>query len=132
MLEFERGAGIFSPRLSLQLKRVAEAMASSADHLLSEGLQRRFGEVASDLDTFECLEMRTMASLPPGSNPGRKRPTTLSITHNFLGNAQSQDDVGKARDPSPHDHVARWRIAFAREVATESGDAGQIVGHRFA
>ncbi|PIT79633.1 acyl-CoA dehydrogenase family protein [Limnohabitans sp. 15K] len=70
LLEFERGAGIFSPRLRSQLKRVAEAMASSADQVLSEGMQRRFGEVVSDLDTFEWLEMRTMAALPPGDNPG--------------------------------------------------------------
>ena len=70
LLEFERGAGIFSPRLRAQLKRVAGAMVSSADNKLPEGLQRRFGEVASDLDTFEWLEMRTMAALPPGGNPG--------------------------------------------------------------
>lgn len=70
LLEFERGAGIFSPRLRAQLKRVAGAMVSSAGNSLPEGLQRRFGEVASDLDTFEWLEMRTMAALPPGGNPG--------------------------------------------------------------
>ena len=70
LLEFERGAGIFSPRLRAQLKRVAGAMVSSADNKLPEGLQRRFGEVASDLDTFEWLEMRTLAALPPGGNPG--------------------------------------------------------------
>ncbi len=70
LLEFERGAGIFSPRLRSQLKRVAQALVPSADGVLPEGLQRRFGEVASDLDTFEWLEMRTMAALPPGGNPG--------------------------------------------------------------
>lgn len=70
LLEFERGAGIFSPRLRAQLKRVAGAMVSSAGNSLPEGLQRRFGEVASDLDTFEWLEMRTLAALPPGGNPG--------------------------------------------------------------
>ncbi|MBK0393703.1 acyl-CoA dehydrogenase family protein [Ramlibacter algicola] len=65
LLEFERGAGIFSPRLRAQLKKVAEALrAPGAD------LQRRFGEVAADLDTFEWLELRTMAALPPGGNPG--------------------------------------------------------------
>lgn len=46
----------------------------------------------------------------------RKRLIELSITHNFLGDAQAEHDIGKACDPSPHDHVARWRIAFAREV----------------
>lgn len=61
-----------------------------------------------------------------------KRPINLSITHNFFGDAQAEHDIGKACDPSPHDHVARWRIAFAREVAPELGDAGQVVGHLFA
>lgn len=71
LLEFERGAGIFSPRLRSQFKRVAEAMtASNAKGPLPEGLQRRFGEVASDIDTFEWLELRTMADLAPGSAPG--------------------------------------------------------------
>lgn len=70
LLEFERGAGIFSPRLRSQLKRVAEAMSPVIDAVQPEGLWRRFGEVASDLDTFEWLEMRTMAALPPGGNPG--------------------------------------------------------------
>lgn len=67
LLEFERGAGIFSPRLRSQLKRVAQALAAAAP---AEELQRRFGEVASDLDTFEWLEMRTMAALAPGASPG--------------------------------------------------------------
>lgn len=68
LLEFERGAGIFSPRLRSQLKRVAEALrvpGAANDELL-----RRFGEVASDVDTFEWLELRTMGGLAPGANPG--------------------------------------------------------------
>jgi acyl-CoA dehydrogenase len=67
LLEFERGAGIFSPRLRAQLKRVAEALQA---HTTGPELQRRFGEVAADLDTFEWLEMRTVAALAPGANPG--------------------------------------------------------------
>jgi acyl-CoA dehydrogenase len=71
LLEFERGAGIFSPRLRSQFKRVGEAMtASTARGPLPEGLLRRFGEVSSDIDTFEWLELRTMAALAPGSTPG--------------------------------------------------------------
>lgn len=68
LLEFERGAGIFSPRLRAQLKRVSEALptADAAD----DELVRRFGEIASDLDTFEWLELRTMGGLLPGANPG--------------------------------------------------------------
>ena len=68
LLEFERGAGIFSPRLRAQLKRVAQALAEQPS--LAQSLHGRFGEVASDLDTFEWLEMRTMAALAPGANPG--------------------------------------------------------------
>jgi acyl-CoA dehydrogenase len=71
LLEFERGAGIFSPRLRSQLKRVAEALSRAeggAQH--REGLVRRFGELASDLDTFEWLELRTMVGVRPGESPG--------------------------------------------------------------
>lgn len=71
LLEFERGAGIFSPRLRSQLKRVAEVLDALPqdmdDHLR---IYRQFGEVNADLDTFEWLEMRTMAALPLGGNPG--------------------------------------------------------------
>ncbi len=71
LLEFERGAGIFSPRLRSQLKRVAEAMAlEGASAQRREGLLRRFGETVSDLDTFEWLELRTMVGVKPGESPG--------------------------------------------------------------
>jgi len=69
LLEFERGAGIFSPRLRAQLTKVSAALAADASRV-PEDLCRRFGEVAADLDTFEWLEVRTMAALPPGANPG--------------------------------------------------------------
>ncbi|MCZ4314809.1 acyl-CoA dehydrogenase family protein [Comamonadaceae bacterium G21597-S1] len=65
LLEFERGAGIFSPRLRSQFKRVAEAVRQSQRQLKS-----RFGEVAADLDTFEWLELKTLCNLAPGVNPG--------------------------------------------------------------
>ncbi|MGJ7525389.1 acyl-CoA dehydrogenase family protein [Variovorax sp. GB1P17] len=68
LLEFERGAGIFSPRLRSQLKRVAQAL--HAPGAASDELMRRFGEVVSDVDTFEWLELRTMGGLAPGANPG--------------------------------------------------------------
>jgi len=62
LLEFERGAGIFSPRLRAQLKRVAQALHTpAAGQPLPADLLRRMGEVVADLDTFEWLEMRTMA-----------------------------------------------------------------------
>lgn len=68
LLEFERGAGIFSPRLRSQFKRVAEVLISSDE--VSDELARCFGEVAADIDTFEWLELRTLGGLPPGANPG--------------------------------------------------------------
>ncbi len=68
LLEFERGAGIFSPRLRSQLKRVAEALAARDG--IPDELARRFGEVVADIDSFEWLELRTMGGLAPGANPG--------------------------------------------------------------
>ncbi|HSV79523.1 MAG TPA: acyl-CoA dehydrogenase family protein [Ramlibacter sp.] len=66
LLEFERGAGIFSPRLRSQLKRVA----AQVQHAARPQLHARFGEVAADLDAFEWLELRTMGGLAPGQGPG--------------------------------------------------------------
>ncbi|MDN8616442.1 acyl-CoA dehydrogenase family protein [Variovorax ginsengisoli] len=68
LLEFERGAGIFSPRLRSQLKRIGEVLHSAARP--NDELLRRFAEVATDVDTFEWLELRTMGNLAPGTNPG--------------------------------------------------------------
>jgi len=72
LLEFERGAGIFSPRLRSQLKRVGDAV----DVLRARGVrfddafEARFGEVVSDLDAFEMLELKTLGRLEPGNTPG--------------------------------------------------------------
>lgn len=68
LLEFERGAGIFSPRLRSHLKRVAYVLAGLEP--ASPELRARFGEIAADLDAFEWLELRTLAPLQPGQNPG--------------------------------------------------------------
>lgn len=68
LLEFERGAGIFSPRLRSQLKRVAQAVCQAPAS--NAALYQAFGEVNADLDTFEWLEARTMAALAPGASPG--------------------------------------------------------------
>ncbi len=72
LLEFERGAGIFSPRLRSQLKRVGDVMQSQqAQGGVYDGhLFRRFGNVLADLDTFEMLELKTLAVLEPGQAPG--------------------------------------------------------------
>ena len=72
LLEFERGAGIFSPRLRSQLKRVGDAMVAMAAAGLApaETLAARFGEVLADVDAFEMLELRTLSTLSAGQNPG--------------------------------------------------------------
>ncbi len=68
LLEFERGAGIFSPRMRSQFKRVAKAAeVSGVSHY---DFLARFGETASDLATFEWLELRSIAGLLPGQSPG--------------------------------------------------------------
>lgn len=74
LLEFERGAGIFSGRLRSQLKRIGDAIAEreaqgiqirQQQHLIS-----RFGEICADLDCFEMMELRIMGSLQSGQSPG--------------------------------------------------------------
>ncbi|AQV96936.1 acyl-CoA dehydrogenase [Cupriavidus necator] len=74
LLEFERGAGIFSPRLRAQLKRVGDAMGALGERGLrrdADPLQvARFGEVCADLDAFEMLELKTLGRLAPGDSPG--------------------------------------------------------------
>ena len=72
LLEFERGAGIFSPRLRSQLKRVGDVMLTqqSQGRAHDAHLYRRFGNVLADLDTFEMLELKTFALLEPGQAPG--------------------------------------------------------------
>lgn len=69
LLEFERGAGIFSPRLRAQLNRVAGVMRSAA-HLCLEAHGIRLGELRAELDAFEWLELRSLMPLQPGQNPG--------------------------------------------------------------
>lgn len=74
LLEFERGAGIFSPRLRAQLKRIGDVLASAPQGNGDPGtlaLRRlRFGEVLADLDAFEMLELKTMCAVAPGESPG--------------------------------------------------------------
>ena len=72
LLEFERGAGIFSPRLRAQLKRVGDVLESlPARGAVVDGLvYRHFGNALADLDTFEMLELKTLASIEPGRAPG--------------------------------------------------------------
>jgi len=72
LLEFERGAGMSSPRLRAQLKRVGDALQAMRRRGLepSAAVEARFGEVCADLDTFEMLELRTLARVQPLQSPG--------------------------------------------------------------
>ena len=71
LLEFERGAGIFSGRLRSQLKRVGDAIdARGGPSTLPPHLVARFGAVCAELDAFEMLELRIMGALAPGQSPG--------------------------------------------------------------
>ena len=71
LLEFERGAGIASPRLRAQFKRVGDALAQlRAAGAPTVGIEGRFGEVLADLDTFEMFEFKVLGALAPGEAPG--------------------------------------------------------------
>ena len=72
LLEFERGAGIFSPRLRSQFKRVGNALREQINVGVpfAEELPARCGEVSADLDTFEMMELKVLGALSPGETPG--------------------------------------------------------------
>lgn len=74
LLEFERGAGIYSPRLRAGLKRVGLMLQSLDTNGKSvqnhPQLLRKFAEVAVDLDTFEMLELQTLISVGTGGDIG--------------------------------------------------------------
>lgn len=74
LLEFERGAGLFSARLRSGLNRLRKVL----DQLKDEGFDAladpvsamRFAEVAIELDTFEMLELRTLGAFKVGDRLG--------------------------------------------------------------
>jgi len=74
LLEFERGAGIYSPRLRANFKRIGlllKEMNKEQDLLKNHPqLLRKLGEVSADLDTFEMLELQTLTSIDAGGNIG--------------------------------------------------------------
>lgn len=138
LLEFERGAGIFSPRLRAQLKKVGDALASlqRAGARLPNGFELRFGEVVADVDTFEMMELRMLGTLEPGQAPGpiasvlklrasRMRQAVAELALEILGpEAQRWRD-----DDAPYDDgvVAALMPEYANSRAfTIFGGAAEI------
>lgn len=72
LLEFERGAGIFSPRLRSQLKRIGDTLEAllAAGASMDALLEQRFGETVADLDTFEMMELLALHKTGAGGRPG--------------------------------------------------------------
>lgn len=112
LLEFERGAGIVSPRLRAQLKRVADALRRRLPQALEQTrLLQRFGEVNADIDAFEWLEAKTLASLLPGTSPGpvasvlKLRASRLKQAIGALGVEALGPDALRWRSPPPAEGV---------------------------
>lgn len=111
LLEFERGAGIFSPRLRSQLKRVGAALqlaGDDAEHWLS-----RWGALCASLDAFEWLEVRTLAGLEPGKSPG----AVSSVLK--LRSSRLKQDIAQLGVEVLGEAALRWRV----ESATEEQEA---------
>ncbi len=125
LLEFERGAGIFSPRLRSQLRRVGDTMAAlqaagpcQDDARQATLWQTRFGEVCADLDAFEMLELKTLGRLEPGQSPGpvssilKLRASRLKQAVGELGvemlglESQRWRDASSAADEDPDGELA--------------------------
>jgi acyl-CoA dehydrogenase len=74
LLEFERGAGLFSARLRASLTRlrtILDDLATAGFDPLSDPVSAvRFAEVAIELDTFEMLELRILGAFRVGDQLG--------------------------------------------------------------
>jgi acyl-CoA dehydrogenase len=138
LLEFERGAGIFSPRLRSQLKRVGEAVDSlkRAGGVLPANFIQRFGEVLADVDTFEMMELRMLGTLEPGRSPGpmasvlKLRSSRLKQAVAELGMEALGPEAVRWRDPqAPYDDpvVAALMPEYANSRAfTIFGGAAEV------
>lgn len=74
LLEFERGAGLFSARLRSSLNRLRlvldDLAAHGIDMLAEPGNAARFADIAIELDAFEMLELRTLGAFRVGDQLG--------------------------------------------------------------
>lgn len=118
LLEFERGAGIFSGRLRSQLKRIGEVIeelaAQGRDIRSNAHLMARFGELCADLDSFEMMELRIMGGLQPGQNPG---PVSSILK---LRNSRMKQAIAEFGAEILGHEGLRWR---AGEVDTDALDS---------
>ncbi len=147
LLEFERGAGIFSPRLRSQLKRVGDAMAAlrasgAGPHDAAQATlwHLRFGEVCADLDAFEMLELKTLSRLEPGQTPGpassilKLRASRLKQAVGELGvemlgleNARWRDAADTVTDDPDHELAATLLPEYLNSRAyTIFGGAAEV------
>lgn len=119
LLEFERGAGISSPRLRAQLRRTALAIEACGENRVE--LLARFGELCADLDAFEWLELRSLAPLSPGENPGpvssilKLRSSRIKQAIAQLGVQALGQDALRWRPPQTDDPL----LALARTVVPD-------------
>jgi acyl-CoA dehydrogenase len=102
LLEFERGAGIFAPRLRAQLRRVGEAMRRGA--LQPPDRLARFAALTGALDAFEWLEVRTMAAIVPGRSPG---PVASVLK---LRSSRLKQDIAQLGIDVLGEAALRWRV----------------------
>lgn len=116
LLEFERGAGIFSPRLRSQLKRVGDALREQIADGMSpaEELPVRFGEVTADLDTFEMLELKVLGSLTTGETPGALS-SVLKLRASRLKQAVAELGIEVLGSES-----LRWHVGHSRSDDDET------------
>ena len=74
LLEFERGAGVASPKLRARLNSVIRLIeadingCSAAAH--ADLFASRLAEVDADIDALEMMELRVMSEVAKGNNPG--------------------------------------------------------------
>jgi acyl-CoA dehydrogenase len=74
LLEFERGAGVQSPRLRARLNSLVALLDTEIDGHASAAHQSlfeaKFAEIDADIDTQEMMELRVMSEVAKGKNPG--------------------------------------------------------------
>ena len=74
LLEFERGGGFSSPRVSHELANlrqlITDAAATNPEFDSNGEIQRRVARISIDLKALEITELRILSSVSGGGNPG--------------------------------------------------------------